>query len=158
LNAEIDPFRRSMQVRDLMTSNPACCTPDTPLKDVATMMMRCDCGEIPIVDSRESMRPIGVITDRDIIIRAVAEGQNPLEMSASDCMTPQCITVSKDASIVDCIHLLEEHQIRRIVVVDENGRCCGIVSQADVARRVDNYAAEVLKQVSQPAEAHQRPR
>lgn len=147
-----------MQVRDLMTNNPACCTPDTPLKEVARMMMRCDCGEIPIVDSRDSMRPIGVITDRDIVIRAVASGQNPLEMSASDCMTQPCITVSKDASIVDCIHLLEEHQIRRIVAVDKNGKCCGIVSQADVARRVDTYAAEVLKQVSQPAETRQQTR
>ena len=155
----MEPIRldNNMQVRDLMTNNPACCTPDTPLQQVAHMMMRCDCGEIPIVDSRDSMRPIGVITDRDIIIRAVASGQNPLEMSASDCMTQPCITVSKDASIVDCIHLLEEHQIRRIVVVDKNGKCCGIVSQADVARRVDTYAAEVLKQVSQPAETHQPP-
>jgi CBS domain-containing protein len=147
-----------MQVRDLMTSNPACCTPDAPLREVAQLMMRCDCGEIPIVDSRESMRPIGVITDRDITIRAVAEGRNPLEMKASDCMTRPCISVSRDASIVDCIHLLEEHQIRRILVVDDKGRCCGIVAQADIARRVDEHAAEVLKQVSQPAESHHRAR
>jgi predicted transcriptional regulator len=79
-------------------------------------------------------------------------------MDASGCMTQPCITVSKDASVVDCIHLLEEHQIRRLVVVDKNGKCCGIVSQADVARRVDSHAAEVLKQVSQPAETHQRMR
>jgi CBS domain-containing protein len=143
-----------MRVRELMTSNPACCTPGTPLEEVARMMMRCDCGEIPVVDNRESMRPIGVITDRDIVIRAVAEGRNPLEMRASDCMTQPCITVSEKASIMDCIHLLEEHQIRRIPVIDESGRCSGIVSQADVARRIDHHAAEILKQVSQPMEAH----
>jgi CBS domain-containing protein len=137
-----------------MTSNPACCTPGTPLEEVARMMMRCDCGEIPVVDNRESMRPIGVITDRDIVIRAVAEERNPLEMRASDCMTQPCITVSEKASIMDCIHLLEEHQIRRIPVIDESGRCSGIVSQADVARRIDHHAAEILKQVSQPMEAH----
>jgi len=118
------------------------------------MMMQCDCGEIPVVDSRESMRPIGVITDRDITIRVVAEGRNPLEMKTSDCMTQPCITVSADGSIMDCIQLLEKHQIRRIPVVDARGRCCGIVSQADVARRIDHHAAEVLKQVSQPAEEH----
>ena len=140
-----------MHIRELMTSNPACCTPDTPLQEVARMMLQCDCGEIPVVDSRESMRPIGVITDRDITVRVVAEGKNPLEMRASDCMTRPCITVGADASIMDCIHLLEEHQIRRIPVVDMRGRCCGIVSQADVARRIDHHAAEVLKQVSQPA-------
>jgi len=143
-----------MRVRELMTSNPACCTPGTPLEEVARMMMRCDCGEIPVVDNRESMRPIGVITDRDIVIRAVAEGRNPLEMRASDCMTQPCITVSEKASIMDCIHLLEEQQIRRIPVIDESGRCSGIVSQADVARRIDHHAAEILKQVSQPMEAH----
>lgn len=143
-----------MRVRELMTSNPACCTPGTPLEDVGRMMMRCDCGEIPVVDNRESMRPIGVITDRDIVIRAVAEGRNPLELQAADCMTEPCITVSEKASIMDCIHLLEEHQIRRIPVIDESGRCTGIVSQADVARRIDHHAAEILKQVSQPMEAH----
>ena len=58
-----------MQVRELMTTNPACCTPDTPIQEVARMMMRCDCGEIPVVDNRQSMRPIGVITDRDIVLR-----------------------------------------------------------------------------------------
>ncbi|HZQ54480.1 MAG TPA: CBS domain-containing protein [Bryobacteraceae bacterium] len=147
-----------MQVRELMTSKPTCCTPDTPLQEVARMMLRCDCGEIPVVDSRESMRPIGAITDRDITIRALAEGRNPLELKASDCMTQPCVTVSENASIVDCIHLLEEHQIRRIPVVDARGRCCGIVSQADVARRIDHHAAEVLKQVSQPAEAHRHAR
>jgi CBS domain-containing protein len=145
-----------MQIRELMTSNPACCTPDTPLQEVARMMTECDCGEIPVVDSRESMRPIGVITDRDITIRAVAQGRNPLEMNASDCMTRPCISVSADASIMDCIHLLEQHQIRRIPVVDQRGSCCGIVSQADVARRIDQHAAEVLKQVSQPAIAHRQ--
>jgi len=145
-----------MQIRELMTSNPACCTPDTPLQEVARMMMECDCGEIPVVDSRESMRPIGVITDRDITIRVVAQGRNPLEMKTSDCMTRPCITVSADASIMDCIYLLEKHQIRRVPVVDQRGRCCGIVSQADVARRIDQHAAEVLKQVSQPATAHRQ--
>jgi CBS domain-containing protein len=139
-----------MQVRQLMTSNPACCTPDTPLPEVARMMLRCDCGEIPVVESTTSMRPMGVITDRDITIRAVAEGRNPLEMTAASCMTQRCITVRETASIMDCIHLLEEHKIRRIPVVDDQGRICGIVSQADVARRIDHHAAEVLKQVSQP--------
>jgi CBS domain-containing protein len=147
-----------MEIRELMTRNPACCTPDTSLEEVARMMNRCDCGEIPVVDSRESMRPIGVITDRDIAIRAIAEGRNPLDLKTSDCMTKPCVTVREDASTMDCIHLLEQHQIRRIPVVDERGRICGIVSQADVARKIDQHAAEILKQVSQPAEAHRRAR
>ena len=147
-----------MQIRELMTRNPACCTPDTPLEEVARMMKQCDCGEIPVVDSRQSMRPIGVITDRDIAIRTIAEGRNPLDLRTFDCMTKPCVTISEDASTMDVIHLLEEHQIRRIPVVDDRGRVSGIVSQADVARKIDQHAAEVLKQVSQPAESHRRGR
>jgi CBS domain-containing protein len=120
------------------------------------MMLECDCGEIPVVDSRESMRPIGVITDRDMTVRGVAQGRNPLAMKASDCMTQPCITVSANASIMDCIHLLEKHQIRPIPVMDQQGRCCWIVSQADVARRIDQDAAEVLNQVSQLAIARRQ--
>lgn len=137
-----------MRAKDLMTSKPACCTPDTPLRDVARMMVECNCGEIPVVDSMESMRPIGAITDRDITCRSVAEGKNPLGMTARDCMTTPCFTVSADASIDECSRVMEDHLIRRVPVIDRQGRCCGIISQADLARHVDEVAAEVLRQVS----------
>ena len=146
-----------MDVRKLMSKNPACCTPATSLREVARMMVDCDCGEIPVVDSQESMRPIGVITDRDITCRTVAEGKNPLEMTAGDCMTAPCVTIHESASIVDCAHVLKENRIRRVPVVDDEGRCCGIVSQADIARRMDELAAEVVKQVSQPRRRGQSP-
>jgi CBS domain-containing protein len=139
-----------MQVKDLMTHNPACCTPSTSLQEVARMMVDCNCGEIPVVDSLDSMHPIGAITDRDITCRTIAKGLNPLTMSASSCMTRPCITISEDASIDECCQLMEENLIRRIPVVDSNGRCCGIVSQADLANTVDRVAAEVLRHVSQP--------
>ena len=104
------------------------------------------------------MRPVGVITDRDITCRTVAEARNPLQMTAADCMTTPCITIHQSASIVDCCHLLEEHQIRRVPVVDDNGRCCGIVSQADIAQKMDQMAAEVVRQVSQPVHHRSRER
>jgi len=72
-----------MQVTDIMTKNPACCTPDTNLQEVAMLMVEHDCGETPVVKDKKSMKLIGVITDRDITIRTVAEGKNPLEMTAS---------------------------------------------------------------------------
>lgn len=142
-----------MQAKDLMTGSPACCTPDTPLRDVARMMVDCNCGEIPVVDSQDSMRPIGAITDRDITCRAVAEGKNPLHMTAKDCMSTPCITIADDASIEECAHLMEDNRIRRVPVVDSRGRCCGIISQADLAKKMDQVAAEVLRQVSQPSSA-----
>jgi CBS domain-containing protein len=139
-----------MQARDLMTHNPACCTPDTSLQYVAKMMVEANCGEIPVVDSLQTMRPVGAITDRDITCRTIAKGLNPLTMNAEDCMTTPCVTVSEDASIDECVRLMEENLIRRVPVVDTSGCCCGIISQADLATTMDRVAAEVLRQVSQP--------
>ena len=114
------------------------------------MMVDCNCGEIPVVDSLEAMRPIGAITDRDITCRTVAKGLNPLTMNADSCMTRPCVTISENAAIEECCQLMEENLIRRVPVVDASGRCCGIISQADLATAVDHVAAEVLRHVSQP--------
>ena len=76
-----------MDVRSAMTADPACCTPSSSLQNVASQMVDNDCGEIPVVDNHESRRPIGVVTDRDIAVRTVARGINPLEVTAADCMT-----------------------------------------------------------------------
>ena len=139
-----------MEAKDLMTGHPACCTPDTSLREVAKMMVEYNCGEIPVVDSRQSMRPIGVITDRDITCRTVAEGKNPLTMTAGECMSTPCVTLQQEASIEECCRVMEDNRIRRVPVVDSVGRCCGIISQADIAKTMDQLAAEVVRQVSQP--------
>lgn len=138
-----------MNVNELMTKNPACCTADSKLQDVAQMMVKNNCGCIPVVENENSRKPIGMITDRDITIRTVAEGKNPLDLTAGDVMTDQVVTVSTDTSVEDCCNKMENHQIRRIAVVDENGGCCGIVAQADVAINADkNKTAEVVQKVS----------
>jgi CBS-domain-containing membrane protein len=137
-----------MKAKDLMTKDPACCNTDTSLREVARLMVDCNCGEIPVVD--ESERPIGVVTDRDITCRTVAEGKNPLQMTASEVMSTPCVTVSQNASIEECARIMEDNLIRRVPVVDERGCCCGIVSQADLAKKMDEVAAEVLRHVSQP--------
>lgn len=142
-----------MQVKDVMTENPTCCKRETNLQAVARMMVECDCGEIPVVDPT-SMKPIGVVTDRDIACRTVAEGKNPLELTAADCMTSPCVTVPPGTDLEECCRLMEEHQLRRIIVTDMSGRACGIVSQADIARKAAvRKTAEVVKEVSQPAAA-----
>ena len=142
-----------MKVREIMTRSPACCEAETPLSEVARMMVIHDCGEIPVID--EMGAPIGVVTDRDITCRAVAEGKNALEMSARDVMTSPCVTVSLDDDMRDCVEILEANMIRRVPVVDADGRCCGIVSQADVARtETEEQTAELVKQVSRPIPSH----
>ena len=122
-----------MRVDNVMTYNPACCLPDTPLQDVAELMVECDCGEIPVLESRQSMKPVGVVTDRDITCRAVARGLNPLELTARDCMTSPAVTVRTTTDLDECRRLMEHHQIRRVPVVDDRNRCCGIVALADIA-------------------------
>jgi CBS domain-containing protein len=143
-----------MQVKDVMTADPTCCTVDTSLEEVAQMMVECDCGCIPIIDNEDSMRPIGTVTDRDITIRAVAEGMNPLEMTAGDIMSSPVVTVTPETSIEECSRLMGENQVRRVVVVDNRGACCGMVAQADLALDASSrVTAEVVEKVSQPAGA-----
>jgi CBS domain-containing protein len=141
-----------MNVKEVMTKNPACCTPDTGLQEVAQMMVDHDCGCIPVVDSNETKMPLGMITDRDIACRVVAKGQNPLDLTAQDAMTTTVVSVTPETSLEDCCNLMEESQIRRVAVVDENGSCCGIVAQADIAINAgDRKTAEVVQEVSKGA-------
>ena len=141
-----------MNVGEIMTKNPACCTAETPLQEVAQMMVDHDCGCIPIVDSEDSKTPVGMITDRDITCRIVAKGQNPLDLTAADAMTSTVVSVTPETSIEECCNLMEESQIRRVAVVDENGSCCGIIAQADIANNAsDSKTAEVVQEVSKSA-------
>jgi CBS domain-containing protein len=138
-----------MRVMDIMSADPICCTPGTSLRDVAQKMVDYDCGEIPICD--DAGKPVGVITDRDIVCRLVAKGYDPLEARARDCMSEPVVTAKPDMPLDECARLMEEYQVRRLPVVDDGGVCCGIVSQADVARHASpEQVAEVLERVSEP--------
>jgi len=138
-----------MQARDLMTENPSCCRPDATVQEVARMMVEHDCGEIPIVDSVGV--PVGVITDRDICCRVTAHGVHGAEARVGDYMTTPAVTVRRMDTADECRRIMEEHMIRRVPVVDENGICVGIISQADVAKKEDSYAiSHLLKEVSTP--------
>lgn len=138
-----------MLVKEIMSKNLACCTSETSLQEVAKMMVDNDCGCIPVVDSEASGKPIGMITDRDITIRTVAEGKNPLDLTAAPAMSNDALTVTPETSVEDCISLMEAKQVRRVAVVDENGACCGVVAQADVAISANaQKAGELVKEVS----------
>lgn len=142
-----------MKVRELMSPDPACCTPDAKLQDVARLMVEHDCGEIPIVETRGSKKAIGVITDRDITVRTVAEGRNPLEVSARECMTTPVVSVGPDADLDECTRVMEEKQLRRVLVVDDKGELCGIVAQADIARHAPKReTGDMVREVSKKDE------
>jgi CBS domain-containing protein len=133
--------------RDVMTPEPACCTVDTTLDEVAKLMVARNCGEIPVLD--RSSRPIGVVTDRDIVCRIVAKGKNPLGHTASEAMSQPVVTVGASTPLDDVVSTMEQHQIRRVPVVDEQGCCAGIIAQADIARiGPEHDVAELVRGVS----------
>ncbi|MGH9948829.1 MAG: CBS domain-containing protein [Pyrinomonadaceae bacterium] len=138
-----------MKVNEVMTTNPAHCFDTTSLSDVAKMMAENNCGSIPVVDGPDTKKPIGTITDRDIAIRTVAHNKNPLTMVAGEVMTTDPVTVRDDASFEEACEAMENAQIRRILVVDKDGSCCGIVAQADIALNAGEHeTAELVKDVS----------
>jgi CBS domain-containing protein len=141
-----------MTVREIMTASPATCTENTRLNEIARMMHQHDCGAIPVVGADgQTQRPIGVVTDRDIVIRCLAEDKNPEDCTAQDVMTGSPVTVRMDASVEECTRLMEEHQIRRLVVVDDDGKIAGICAQADIARHASqDTTGRVVAEVSQP--------
>jgi CBS domain-containing protein len=138
-----------MQVKDIMTPDPACCTPDATLEDAARHMVDNDCGEIPVVNGMTSRIPVGVITDRDIVCRIIAKGMNPLEMTVSDCMSTPIVTATPEMTLEQCFRILEDNKIRRVPVADANGKCVGIVSLADIAKNATRSdSGELLEQIS----------
>lgn len=138
-----------MQVREIMTENPACSTPETTVQELAQTMADCDCGEIPILDEQRKLA--GVVTDRDIACRAVARGKDPTQTTAREIMSSPAVTVTPQTSVEDCSEVMESNQIRRVPVVDASGVCCGIVSQADIARALpEHHVGRTVRNVSQP--------
>jgi CBS domain-containing protein len=140
-----------MQVKEMMTANPVCCTSDTSLPDVARLMVVKDCGEIPVVEDTVSRIPIGVVTDRDIVCRTITRDLNPLDLTAVDCMTRAIVTVTPDMSLEECCRTMEEKLIRRVPVVDDRGACVGMIAIADIALHTGkNVAGHIVREVSEP--------
>jgi CBS domain-containing protein len=140
-----------MRARDVMTPDPACCTVNMTIDDVAKLMVENDCGEIPVIDPAD--RLIGVVTDRDIVCRVVAEGKNPMAYTVETCMSQPVITVREDATLAEVVATMESYRIRRVPVVDERGCCTGIIAQADVAAAGPEHAvAELVREVSRDAD------
>ena len=123
------------KITDVMTPIPHCCTPDDSVIEVARVMEQHDVGIVPIVESQDTRRVVGVITDRDIVLRVVAQGRDPNEIvSVRDFMTSDIVSVSPDADILHAEERMKEHQVRRVLVIDDHGCIRGIVAIADLAR------------------------
>jgi CBS domain-containing protein len=133
-------------IRDLMTKNPCAIDADKPVAYAAEMMRDEDVGLAPIV---EGQKLIGTLTDRDIAIRVVAEGKDPQSTNVRDVMTSRLVTVDPDQDLDEALRLMAQNQVRRLPVVEEDGKLAGVVAQADVAKHAsDSQTGEVVEQIS----------
>jgi CBS domain-containing protein len=133
------------QVRDVMTSNPVTCSSQASIADAAKVMAKEDIGPLPVVDAD---RLVGILTDRDIVVRVVAEGRDPQSTSVGDVATSDLVTVSPDEDLSRALQLLAERQVRRLPVA-EGETLVGVIAQADIARQGDDSATgQVVEQIS----------
>jgi CBS domain-containing protein len=134
------------KIRDVMTPNPRTIEPSTPIAEAARLMRDEDVGPLPIV---EGQRIVGILTDRDIVVRAIAEGKDPQSTTAGDVASKQLVTVDPEQRLDEAARLMAKHQVRRLPVCDEDGRLAGIVAQADVAIAAsDEATGRVVEEIS----------
>ena len=145
-----------MKAQEIMSRNPTCVTADTPLVDAARLMKTENIGVVPVVESTGSKRLVGVLTDRDIAIRAVAEGRDGATTSVGHVMSSDVRTSAPDDSVEDVMELMGREQVRRIPIVDDRGNLVGIVAQADIVLEArDNRKAEkTVEKISEPSGKH----
>lgn len=137
------------KIKEIMTRDVETVTPNTPVRQVAERMRNDDIGSFPVVD--ESDRVLGTITDRDIVCRVVSEGLEPATTMVSEVMTKNVATCREDQTIEEAARLMEERQIRRIPVLDEDDRLVGLITMGKIAKIEDEeLSGEVLKEVVQP--------
>ena len=133
-------------IRDLMADNPCSIDADKPVAYAAKMMRDEDVGLAPIV---EGQKLIGTLTDRDIAIRVVAEGKDPESTTVREVATTTLVTIDPDQDLDEALRLMAKNQVRRLPVVEEDGKLAGVVAQADVARHAsDQQTGEVVEEIS----------
>ena len=143
-----------MKCSEVMTNDPKCCLTTETAFDAAQLMKSEDVGPIPIVGGRETKILKGIVTDRDLVLKVVAEARDPKTTPLEEVMTTLVVTCRSDDDTDKALELMQQHQVRRIPIVD-GGQLVGIISQADVATRVEEPAktAEMVEEISKAASA-----
>jgi CBS domain-containing protein len=138
--------------RDVMTRDPACSVPEDSASRAAKIMKTEDVGSIPVCQDRTSRRLIGIVTDRDLVINVVAEGRDSTTTRLQDVMTRQPFTCHPEDDLQTAVEAMEKHQVRRIPIIDSEGKLVGIIAQADIATRSEQpeTTAEVVEKISHP--------
>ena len=137
---------------DVMTKNPTCCLPTDVASKAGLLMKNENVGSIPVIESKQTRKLIGIVTDRDLAMLVVAAGRDVQTTRVADVMTQNVVTCRLDDGVQKALDAMAKFQLRRIPVVDNEDRVVGIIAQADVATRVDQpeETAEVVKEISQP--------
>jgi CBS domain-containing protein len=140
-----------MKLKDVMTPNVEVIHPDAPVQEAAKKMKALDVGSLPVCDGQ---RLVGTLTDRDIVIRAVAEERDPATSSAREIMTPEVIYAFEDQDVKEAAKLMQEKQIRRLPIISRDKQLVGIVSLGDLAVDTDKekMVSETLTGVSEPSQ------
>jgi CBS domain-containing protein len=138
---------------DLMTQDVISCVPGDAVQVVAHSMKAQDVGAMPLVDTHQTRKLIGIVTDRDLALKVVAEGLDSFKTTAGDVMSQKVVVCKTDDDWQLALDAMAQHQLRRIPVVDELGRIAGIIAQADVATRIEVSAttAKVVEEISRAA-------
>jgi CBS domain-containing protein len=136
---------------EVMTRNPVACEPGDSIVRAAEIMKREDVGSIPVVESDGSRRLVGILTDRDIVVRVVAEGRDVGAATVNDAMTRNPATCREEDDVQQAVAHMAERQVRRMPVVDAEGRLSGIIAQADIATRVhrDETTGDLVEAISE---------
>ncbi len=148
------------KLKDVMTANPACCVGSDTVQHAAKLMTEHDAGAIPVVTDHQSRKLEGMITDRDICCSLVAQGKDPKTATVGEHMTRRVVSCGADDDLDSCTKAMQENQVRRLPVVDGQGCCIGIVSQADLALKADepDKVHQTVAAVSKPTPQVSAPR
>jgi CBS domain-containing protein len=142
-----------VRVSDIMTPDPACCTPESTAREAATLMREHDCGSIPVVENQQSRRLVGTVTDRDLAVRGLAAGKGP-DTTVRELMTPEPVTCGPEDEVEIVREVMVARLVRRVPVVNEDGVLVGIVAQADIAREEgaasDQEVGRIVEAISDP--------
>ena len=136
---------------EVMTKNPVCCMPTDMVSKVAQLMKSKDIGPVPIIENVQTKKLVGIVTDRDLALKIVAEGRDPKSTKAEEVMTRKVVTCHAEDDLQKALDAMSGHKLRRIAVVDNNNGIVGIIAQADVATRVDQpeKTAAMVRGISQ---------
>jgi CBS domain-containing protein len=138
---------------EVMTREPVCCEPGDPVTRVADLMRQHDVGSLPVVESRDSGKLVGIVTDRDLVTKVVAGNKSLESATARDAMTSNPVSCREDEDLSRAVSLMADRQVRRMPVVDQAGRLSGIIAQADIAIRGNrkDRTGELVEAISEPS-------